>query len=84
MITIYTLTYASVIPISGKLADKIGRKYVYLVSIFLFGSGSLICGLSSLFSNFYILLIGRVIQAIGGGGIMPICYSRIWNYLPRK
>ena len=43
MITIYTLTYASVIPISGKLADKIGRKYVYLVSIFLFGSGSLIC-----------------------------------------
>ncbi|HFG9709156.1 TPA: MFS transporter, partial [Clostridioides difficile] len=84
MITIYTLTYASVIPISGKLADKIGRKYVYLVSIFLFGSGSLICGLSSLFSNFYILLIGRVIQAIGGGGIMPIATAEFGTTFPEN
>ncbi|CZR96713.1 Multidrug resistance protein 3 [Clostridioides difficile] len=84
MITIYTLTYASVIPISGKLADKIGRKYVYLVSIFLFGSGSLICGLSSLFSNFNILLIGRVIQAIGGGGIMPIATAEFGTTFPEN
>ena len=33
MITIYTLAYAASIPIMGKLADKYGRKYVYLTSI---------------------------------------------------
>jgi len=43
MITIYTLAYAAVIPISGKLADKLGRKYIYIVSVALFGIGSIIC-----------------------------------------
>ena len=33
MITIYTLAYASSIPIMGKLADKFGRKYIYLSAI---------------------------------------------------
>lgn len=61
MIIIYILIYVFVIFIFGKLVDKIGRKYVYLVSIFLFGSGLLICGLLLLFFNFYILLIGCVI-----------------------
>ncbi|MGL5348810.1 MAG: MFS transporter, partial [Peptostreptococcaceae bacterium] len=84
MITIYTLTYASVIPISGKLADKLGRKYVYIVSIFLFGLGSLICGLSSLFSSFPMLLFGRVIQAIGGGGIMPIATAEFGTTFPKE
>ena len=46
MITIYTLAYAASIPIMGKLADRYGRKYVYLGCILLFGTGSLFCGLS--------------------------------------
>ncbi|MGL6106911.1 MFS transporter [Romboutsia sp.] len=82
LITIYTLTYAAIIPISGKLADKLGRKYVYIVSIFLFGGGSLICGLSSFFSSFPMLLAGRVIQAIGGGGIMPIANAEFGTTFP--
>ena len=47
MITIYTLAYAASIPIMGKLADRFGRKYVYLCSILLFGGGSLLCGLKN-------------------------------------
>lgn len=82
MVTIYTLTYASIIPISGKLADKFGRKYIYLASIFLFSCGSLICGLSSFTGKFEILLIGRVIQAIGGGGIMPIATAEFGTTFP--
>jgi hypothetical protein len=45
MITIYTLAYASSIPVMGKLADRLGRRTIYLLSIFLFGAGSLFCGL---------------------------------------
>ena len=72
MITIYTLAYATSIPIMGKLADKYGRKYIYLTSIFLFGLGSLFCGLSQDFGSFNLLLIARVVQALGGGGIVPV------------
>ena len=84
MITIFTLAYAASIPISGKIADRIGRKHVYLVCITLFGLGSLICGLSSNFSSFSMLLTGRVIQAIGGGGIMPIANAEFGTTFPEE
>ena len=82
MITIYTLAYAAIIPISGKLADRFGRKVVYLTSISLFGLGSLICALSAVTGQFWILLAGRVVQALGGGGIMPIATAEFGTTFP--
>ncbi len=84
MITIFTLAYAASIPVSGKLADRLGRKNIYLICITLFGIGSLICGLSSNFSSFPMLLTGRVIQAIGGGGIMPIANAEFGTAFPEN
>lgn len=84
MITIYTLAYAASIPIMGKLADKYGRKYIYLVSIFLFGLGSLFCGLSQSFDSFGMLLVARAIQAIGGGGIVPIATAEFGTSFPEE
>ncbi len=84
MITIFTLAYAASIPVSGKLADRLGRKNIYLICITLFGIGSLICGLSSNFSSFPMLLTGRVIQAIGGGGIMPIANAEFGTSFPEN
>ncbi len=82
MITIYTLAYAASIPIMGKMADKYGRKYVYLTSIFLFGVGSLFCGLSQEFGSFSLLLGARVVQALGGGGIMPVATAEFGTTFP--
>jgi EmrB/QacA subfamily drug resistance transporter len=84
MITIYTLAYAASIPIMGKLADKFGRKYIYLLSIFLFGLGSLFCGLSQSFASFPLLLGARAIQAIGGGGILPIATAEFGTTFPKE
>ena len=84
MITIYTLAYAASIPILGKLADKYGRKYIYLISIFLFGIGSLFCGLSQYFGSFTVLLLARVVQAIGGGGILPIATAEFGTTFPKE
>ena len=84
MITIYTLAYATSIPIMGKLADKYGRKYIYLTSIFLFGLGSLFCGLSQDFGNFNLLLIARVVQALGGGGIVPVATAEFGTTFPEE
>ncbi len=84
MITIYTLAYAASIPIMGKLADKFGRKYIYLLSIFLFGVGSLFCGLSQSFASFPLLLGARAVQAIGGGGILPIATAEFGTTFPKE
>lgn len=82
MITIYTLAYAASIPVMGKLADKFGRKYIYLTSIFLFGIGSLFCGLAQNFERFTVLLIARAVQAIGGGGILPVATAEFGTTFP--
>lgn len=84
MITIYTLTYAAIIPIAGKLADKRGRKPIYLMSIALFGIGSLICALSSKAGSFAVLMLGRVVQACGGGGIMPVATAEFGTSFPEE
>lgn len=82
MITIYTLAYAASIPIMGKLADRIGRKTIYLISISLFGIGSLFCGLSEYTGNFWLFIVARAIQAIGGGGIIPIATAEFGTAFP--
>ncbi len=82
MITIYTLAYAASVPIMGKLADKFGRKYVYLTCITLFGTGSLFCGLSESFGGFPLLIAARAVQAIGGGGIVPIATAEFGTTFP--
>lgn len=84
MITIYTLAYAASIPIMGKLADKFGRKYIYLTSILLFGLGSLLCGLSQNIGSFSFLLVARAIQAIGGGGIVPVATAEFGTTFPKE
>ncbi len=82
MITIYTLAYAAAIPVVGKLADRRGRKPVFLVSIAVFGIGSLLCGLAQDFASFPLLIVARAIQAIGGGGILPIATAQISSEAP--
>ena len=82
MITIYTLAYAASIPVMGKLADRHGRKLIYIISISLFGIGSLLCGLSRYTGSFEMLLISRVIQAIGGGGILPVATAEFGTSFP--
>lgn len=84
MITIYTLAYAAAIPVMGKLADRNGRKPIYLLSIVLFGVGSLLCGLSQDVGSYEMLIASRAIQAIGAGGILPIATADIGTAVPRE
>ncbi|CAM4278333.1 MFS transporter [Acinetobacter pragensis] len=63
----------------GPLADRIGRKKILLLSILLFGLGSLI---SSFSPNFTILLLLRLITGIGLGGAMPSAITLMSEYCP--
>ncbi len=81
VVTVYTLVYAVSMPIVSKLADLYGRRNVFIVSIALFGLGSFMAGFSNTFSW---LLFSRIIQAIGGGGIMPIANAVISQSFPKE
>ena len=84
ILTIYTLAYAGSIPIMGKLADRHGRKYIYLLCIALFGGGSVLCGVAPETGSFALLIGARAIQALGGGGIMPVATAEFGTAFPEE
>jgi EmrB/QacA subfamily drug resistance transporter len=69
---IYMLALSAFMPILGKLADLFSRKKVYFASMGFFIGGSIICGLSH---SMIMLLIGRGIQGLGAGGLMPLAMT---------
>lgn len=66
---IYMLSITMFMPIFGKLADIYGRKKIYLSCVVMFMTGSILCGMAD---SMTVLLIGRGIQGIGAGGLMPL------------
>lgn len=77
--SIYLLTNAMMTPVYGKLADKIGRKPIYLVGVFIFIIGSALSGMSQ---NMMQLIIFRAIQGIGAGSIIPVSLTIIADIYP--
>jgi len=79
VVTSYLIANAVVIPISGWMADAIGRKRYYMISVALFTSASVLCALSP---NLTVLIIMRVLQGIGGGGLAPVEQSMLADTFP--
>ncbi|KAL6805514.1 major facilitator superfamily domain-containing protein [Trichoderma sp. SZMC 28012] len=67
--TAYLISNAACQPISGRLTDIFGRGPGLVVSNLFFAAGNLICGLAQ---NSSVMIFGRVIAGIGGGGLMSI------------
>ena len=82
MINIYTLFYAALIPVIGKIADRRGRKQVFTVCVGVFCLGSVLCGLSQGIGGFGLLLAGRIVQAAGAGGVIPVANAAIGTTFP--
>jgi len=68
VVTGYMLAFASLMPLTAWLRDRIGHRALYIGSLFTFTAGSVLCGLSW---NIPTLVFARVIQAIGGGALTP-------------
>ena len=82
MINIYTLFYAALIPVIGKTADRCGRNRVFSVCILIFMAGSVLCALSAGVGGFGLMLTGRVVQAAGAGGMIPVANAEIGTSFP--
>jgi DHA2 family multidrug resistance protein len=68
ILTSYLISNAIVLPISGWLATLIGRKRFYMICVALFTGSSFMCALSP---NLATMILFRVLQGIGGGGLAP-------------
>jgi len=79
VLTSYLVSNAIVIPISGWLSDVIGRKRYYMISVALFTLSSLACGFAP---NMAMLIVARVLQGIGGGGLAPSEQSFLADSFP--
>lgn len=77
----YMLTEMAGMPIFGKLSDMYGRKRFFMFGIAAFLIGSVLCGTAQ---NMTQLAIYRAIQGIGGGALMPIAFTIIFDVVPPK
>jgi len=77
--TIFVLFNLIGSPLMGKLSDRFGRRYVYVLDISLFALGSLLVALAP---SFWLLLAGRAIQGFGAGGIFPVAAAVIADTFP--
>ncbi|MDO4501818.1 MAG: MFS transporter [Coriobacteriia bacterium] len=82
MINIYTLFYAALIPVIGRVADLHGRKRVFTACLAVFAAGAVLCGLSASFGGMTLLLTGRVVQAVGACGMIPVANAEMGTSFP--
>ncbi|MFC5860699.1 DHA2 family efflux MFS transporter permease subunit [Acidicapsa dinghuensis] len=68
VLTSYLVASAVILPISGWLATRFGRKRFYMACVMMFTFCSLLCGLAP---TLPILILARVLQGLGGGGLAP-------------
>jgi len=78
----YLLSSTVVAPLYGKLSDIHGRRAMMLAAIGLFIAGS---ALSAMAPNMTLLIVGRTLQGIGGGGIVPMVQTTVADMItPRE
>src|SRR5215813_9122222 len=68
ILTSYLVSNAIVLPLSGWISSIVGRKRFYMGCVMLFTISSLLCGLAP---NLAMLIIFRILQGAGGGGLQP-------------
>ncbi len=79
--TAYMLGAAVMVPVSAFLYRKIPTKVLYLITVGCFIVGSIVC----MFTNsFVVLLIGRIVQALGSGLLVPIAMNLTLEIAPRE
>jgi MFS transporter, DHA2 family, multidrug resistance protein len=81
VLTCYLVSNAIILPITGWLSDTLGRKRYFLLSIFVFTLSSLLCGMSTSLNQ---LLLFRVLQGLGGGGLLPLSQTVLLEHFPGK
>lgn len=81
VVTAYMITYSLFIPLTNWLKNRIGYYNLYMFSIILFVTGSLLCSLAD---SLTFLVLARVVQAVGGGAIAPTSLAILSETFPKE
>src|SRR3954467_10458182 len=81
VITSYLAANAIILPISGWLATRLGRRRYFLISIAIFTLASALCGMAT---SLNALIAFRVLQGLAGGGLQPSSQGVLLDAFPRE
>ena len=81
IITSYLVASGIIIPTVDFFSKLIGRKQYFILSLLVFIGASIMCGLAN---SMPMMLISRILQGIGGGGIMPIAQAVIFEIFSKE
>ncbi len=81
VVTGYIISNAIILPISGWLATRFGRRKYYITCILLFIAASVACGLAP---NLWTLVLFRIIQGLAGGALLPTSQALIQEAFPGR
>jgi EmrB/QacA subfamily drug resistance transporter len=90
VVTAYLLTSTAATPLWGKISDIRGRRPMFQAAIVVFLIGSLICGFASEIadvlsvSGINVMIAGRAVQGLGGGGLMALALAVIGDVIPPR
>ncbi|MGA2967438.1 MAG: MFS transporter, partial [Terriglobales bacterium] len=79
ILTSYLVSNAIVLPLSGWLSSIMGRKRFYMGCVAVFTISSFLCGLAP---NLAMLVVFRILQGAGGGGLQPISQAILVDTFP--
>jgi MFS transporter, DHA2 family, multidrug resistance protein len=81
VITSYLVANAIILPISGWLSIRLGRRNYFLLSILVFTTASALCGMATSLS---MLIFSRVLQGLAGGGLQPSSQAVLLDAFPKE
>jgi MFS transporter, DHA2 family, multidrug resistance protein len=81
VLTSYIVASAIALPISGWLADKVGRKRLLLISVVLFTAASVLCATATSLPE---MVMFRALQGVGGAFIVPLAQATLFDINPRE
>lgn len=81
VITAYMLASTITMPVYGKMSDLLGRKPLLIAAILLFIAGSILGAMASTMTG---LIVARVIQGLGGGGLMILSQTAVADVIPAR
>src|SRR6476659_3502429 len=75
----YLLASATIVPVYGRLGDRRGKRNMLLVALVVFTIGSLACSVAQTMPQ---LVAARVLQGLGGGGLMTLSQALVGELVP--
>src|SRR5580700_7588308 len=81
VITSYLAANAIVLPMSGWLSLRLGRRNYFLLSIAIFTLASVLCGMAT---SLGMLIASRVLQGLAGGGLQPSSQGVLLDAFPKE